>query len=97
MDNMFFMTRAEIKIEGKDVPIWFYKSFICAFDRHRFYKPDEIYSSLTVGGCKPLGFINVEEDAILNSEHVEEWEKFDRYITTFYSNILGKDPFFKWW
>lgn len=96
-DDMFFMTRNEIEEGGKEVPIWLYDSFICAFDRHRFYTPDEIYSSGSVRNGKPLAFAKVESGAILKPEHVKEWEKYDRFIPIFYADILGNDPFFKWW
>jgi hypothetical protein len=97
MDSIFFMTQDEIKVEGKDIPIWLYDSFICAFDRHRFYKPSEIYSSGTVGLCKPLAFTKVEDGAILRQKHVKEWERFDLFFTTYYFRILDKEPFFRWW
>lgn len=96
-DYMFFMTQDEIKVDGKDVPIWFYDSFICAFDRHRFYKPSEIYSSGTVDHYKPLAFSKLEKDTILKQDHIDEWERFDRFIPIYYTRILGARPFLRWW
>lgn len=91
------MTQDEIKVDGKDVPIWFYDSFICAFDRHRFYKPSEIYSSGTVDHYKPLAFSKLEKDTILKQDHIDEWERFDRFIPIYYTRILGARPFLRWW
>ena len=97
MDSLFFMAKNIIKEDGKNIPIWLYDSFICAFDRHRFYEPDEIFSDGTVRSSYSLAFTEVEEGAILRQEHVKEWKKFDRFITTYYTRILGAAPFLRWW
>jgi len=101
MDSMFFMTRDKINNEMEygsvEIPINLYKAFICAFDRHRFYKPSEILSDSTVREHRALAFTEVEEDAILNQKHVKEWMKFDFFIPTFYTDILGETPFIPWW
>ncbi len=96
-DNMFFMTRDEItkEVAGTyvEVPIWFYDSVICAFDRHRFYSLDEIFSKDSITGFKAFTFSRIEEGAILKQEHVKEWIKFDLFIPTFYDGI----PLQRWW
>ena len=76
---------------------WFYDSFIVAFDRHRFYAPDELYSEGIVKDCKPLAFKKVEEGTILKQEHIDEWDRIDWFFTWYYADILGKNPFSRWW
>jgi len=39
----------------------------------------------------------VEEGAVLRQDHVKEWKKFDRFITAYYTRILGTTPFLRWW
>ena len=94
---MFFMTRNDItkdmEYESVEVPIFLYDSFICAFDRHRFYKPSEIYSdTIRVPEYEPLAFTKIEEGAILKQELVDEWDKFNRFIPTYYTRFLRKSP-----
>ncbi len=92
-DFLFIMT---VENFG-DIPIYEYNKMVCAFDRHRFYNPEEILSSGSglIGKYKPLKITEFEEGINIKGNYMKIWES-SLFVT---SNIkyLFPSSYKVWW
>ncbi|MBA7682059.1 hypothetical protein ES703_90405 [subsurface metagenome] len=77
-DFLFIITKDDIG----NVPVYEYDKMIGAFDRHRFYAPEEIYSiGIGDGKTRPVKIIMYEDNIKIDPEIIERWKSIRDFLT----------------
>jgi len=78
-DFLFIITKDDL--DGKAV--YEYDKMIGAFDRNRFYNPDEIHSigQDITGRYKPVMITNFESGFEISSDLIKQWVKANKFLT----------------
>ncbi len=93
-DFLFIIAKADLG--GK--AIYEYDKMIGAFDRNRFYTPDEIYSTDQVEGeyYKPVRIANFENGIRIDSYLIDQWARVNKFLVMPTKYSFPKN-YITWW
>ncbi|TKJ21364.1 MAG: hypothetical protein CEE43_09475 [Promethearchaeota archaeon Loki_b32] len=93
-DFLFIMTLNDIG----DIPIYQYDKMVCAFDRNKFYSPEEIpsFGDGVSNRYKPVKITNTEDGVAISRQLIKLWTKERNYIPIS-TEYAFPDGYHVWW